>query len=144
VSDAASKIAEIEARRNARKAALSSDREEQFAKDLEALDALEVEHGDGVVARLDVDHFVKGHPTFVVVRAPTGIQYKRFADMVTRAGEQATKRREATDMLAQSCWLYPDEAQRKEMLEHFPGLLPAISLRAMQLAEAKAADEGKG
>lgn len=45
--DASSKLEEIEKRRAERKSALAVKKEEQKVKDLEALDALEIEHGDG-------------------------------------------------------------------------------------------------
>lgn len=141
------KVEEIEARRAARKAGHAAAREEQYAIDLEALDALEVEHGDDSVARLDVERYVKGHPTFVVLRAPRHDEYKRFCDLVARASDKGSTdaRRDAQDMLAHSVWVYPKESDaRKAMLKDFPGILLSIVLRAVKLVEAQATTEGKG
>jgi hypothetical protein len=140
------KIEEIEARRAARKAELAKAQADQFAADLEALDALEVEHGDGAVARLDLERYVKGQPTFAVLKTPSGAQYKRFCDMVSKAVEKNNQvaRRAAQDTLAESCWIYPANSdQRKAMLDEFPGLLVSIAVRATQLVEGRAAEEGK-
>lgn len=138
---------EIEKRRTERRAALAQDKEEQALIDLEAYDTLEVEHGDGNVASLEVERFVKGQPTIVVFRAPSGIQYKRFADQVGKAQEKndVGARRKAQDLLAESCWVYPAEPEaRKSMLEEFPGLLISIAIHAAKLVEANRAEEGKG
>jgi hypothetical protein len=147
VSDAKSKIEEIEARRAARKAEIATAREEQYALDLEALDGLEVEHGDGAIARLDVERFVSGHPTFIVMKAPSGIQYKRFCDQVAQATKKQDPkgRRDAENLLGASCWVYPaEEEKRKAMLDAFPGLLLSIAIKAAQLVEAREAKEGEG
>jgi len=137
---------EIEARRAARKAELASARAEQEVADLEAFDALEVEHGDGAVASLSVERYVKGQPTMIVVRAPSAAQYKRFVDQVGKAVEKnnMSARRGAQDLLAESCWVYPASPEaRKAMLAEFPGLLVSIAVKASQLVEAKAVEEGK-
>jgi len=143
--DAKTKIAEIEQKRAERKAALAAAREEQLANDLEALDALEQEHGDHAIARLDVDGFKPGHTAFVALRSPSSIEYQRFCDMIARAGNDAKKKLEAQNMLAESCWCYPKEKDaRKAMLEAYPGMLLSVAVRAMKLAEATEAAEGKG
>lgn len=138
---------EIEKRRTERQKSLAEAREAQAVADLEAYDALEVEHGDGSVASLEVERHVTGHPTIVVVKAPSSPQYKRFVDMVGKAVEKnnMAARREAQNILAHSCWIYPAEDDaRKAMLEEFPGLLVSIAVRAAALVEGKAAEEGKG
>lgn len=136
-------IEEIEARRAERKAKQDEARAEQYAKDLEALDALEAEHGEAV-ARLDLKRYAPGHPTFVVLKAPKRDVYKRFCDMVARAKDSAEQRMKAQNMLAESCWVYPTDAgKRAEMLEDFPGLLLSIAISATQLVEGQAAAEGK-
>ncbi len=140
------KIEEIEARRAARKADIATAREAQLAVDLEALDALEVEHGDGKVERLDVERFVPPHPTFIVLRTPSSVQYKRFCDQVSRAAKHGDPkaRRDAENMLGESCWVYPADAeQRKAMLDEFPGLLLSVAIRAAKLVEANEVEEGK-
>jgi hypothetical protein len=138
------KIAEIEARRAARQAKLAVAKEEQYALDLEALDALEVEHGDGAVARLDPERYVEGLPTFVVLKTPSGAQYKRFCDQLAKQAKDSGKaRQDAQDLLAKSCWVYPKQEEQAAMLADFPGILTSIFVRAMQLVEAKQVDLGK-
>lgn len=147
MSDAKQRIADIEAKRAARKAGLSADREAQFAADLEALDALECEHGDGKVERLAVDRFVAPHPTFVVLKVPSSAQYKRFCDQASRAAKanDPGARRTAENMLGEACWVYPaTKEQRDAMLEEFPGMLLSIAIRAAKLVEANEVEEGKG
>jgi len=143
--DAKAKIAEIEEKRAARKVAIAAAREAQFAVDLEALDALESEHGDGRVARLDVERFVPPHPTFIVLRTPSAVQYKRFCDRVSRASKanDPKARRDAENELGETCWVYPEPDARKAMLEEFPGLLLSVAIRAAKLVEANEVEEGK-
>jgi len=141
------RIEAVEKRRAERKVELAKEREAQEATDLEAIDALEMEHGAGGVARLDLERFAKGLPTCVALRTPDPAQYKRFVDQVGKAVEKNNQgaRRDAQDLFAKSCWAYPAEQEaRDRMLEQFPGLLVSIAIRAAQLVEAKAAEEGKG
>lgn len=146
MSEAKSKIEEIEERRAKRKAGIAEAREVQFAVDLEALDELEIAHGDGAVERLDVERFVPPHPTFVVLKTPSSAQYKRFCDQVSRATkhQDPKARRDAENMLGESCWIYPAEPDaRKSMLEEFPGLILSVAIRAAKLVEANEVAEGK-
>lgn len=141
------RIAEIEARRAERAEQLAGQRVEQYAQDMEALDALEAKHGPENVARLDVKRYVPGHPTFVVLKAPSLQYYRRFCDQVAKAqgSGDAKTRQNAQDDLAKSCWVYPEEPKARDaMLEAFPGLLLSVCLKAVELVEAKAAEEGKG
>lgn len=137
-------VTEIESRRAARKAAAAQAREEQYAKDLEAIDALEVESGEDI-ATLKVSQFKPGLPSLVGVKAPTEAYYKRFAQMIRKSGQNLEARAHAQDMLAESCWAYPNDAdQRKAMKEAFPGVLVSIAVKAAELAELNADEEGKG
>ena len=143
--DAKAKIEEIEKRRAARREASAAARDEQHATDLEAIDKLEEEHGDGVLARLNVDRFVPGQPTFIVMRTPTRAAYKRFQDQYAAATKGKGKVLDAHENLARTCWVYPaDKAAQDAMLEVLPGIGHAISVHAQQLVEAQASDEGKG
>src|SRR5687768_8755928 len=116
-------VTEIENRRAERKAAAAKAREEQYAKDLEAIDALEVESGEEL-ATLKVATYKPGLPTLVGVKAPSEAYYKRFAQMIRKAGQNLEARAHAQDLLADSCWAYPTDADtRKAMREAFPGVL---------------------
>lgn len=147
MSDLQARREAIEAKRAARQGDLSAAREEQYVTDLEALDALECEHGDSSVMRLDVERYVKGQPTFVVLKTPSPAVYKRFGDMCARAAKtnDAPARRAAENMFGESCWVYPatKEAQAS-MLEHFPGLVLSIAIAAAKLVEARESETGKG
>lgn len=140
------RLEEIEAKRAERKAAHEAAEAEQFANDLEALDALEEEHGDGTIGAIKV-RFKKGQPTRAFFKTPTSAQYKRYLDCVHKGVDKKNlgKQREAQEQLARSCWVYPkDEAAQAAMLEDFPGLLTSMGLAAAALAEGKAEEEGKG
>ena len=138
-----STIEEIEQRRAARKAGVSAARDAQYLIDLEALDALEEEHGDGKVAQLNLPNFTPGLPTMIVVRTPEPRYYKRFEDMVRKAKDaDATGR--ASDMLADCCVVYPDAATYVRVREAYPAVRGPIGHAAVTLAQARAADEGKG
>lgn len=140
-------VEEIEKRRADRQADLAKKQTEQYAVDLAARDALEQEHGDGAVTAVKVAKFKPGFPERVIVKVPTSAQYKRYVDQVGKAGgaKDPAKTRKASELLAESCWIYPREADdRKAMLEEFPGLLTTVAIAAAALAEGKAEDEGKG
>lgn len=137
---------EIEERRAARKAAAEEERKTQRAKDLEAIDAMEVATGDDV-ATLSVPVYRKGLPALIGVKAPGDLHYKRFAQMIRRAGDNVEARANAQELLAESCWCYPtaeDKETRTAMVKAFPGLLVSVAIKAAELAELKADDEKKG
>lgn len=138
-------IEEIEARRAKRKAEQEEAEKAQYEVDLEALDALEAEHG--VIAAVRVTRFVKGHPTRAFLKTPTQAQYKRYVDQVAKAHAKDNKKavRDAQELLAKSCWVYPkEEKEREAMLDAFPGILTSIAISATALAEGRAEEEGKG
>lgn len=137
-------VEEIQEQRAARKAELEKAKAEQFAIDLVALNDLEIEHGDDSVASLETERYVKGLPTMVVLRAPTAAEYKRFVDTIARSKDNMEARLKSQDLLARSVWVYPAKEQQDEMFSKFPGLLLSIVVRAQQMVEAKAKEEGKG
>lgn len=137
-------VEEIEAARATRREAAKAARDEQRLKDLEALDALELEHGDGRVKDLDLPAFVAGLPTLVVVRTPQATEYKRFRDQQRRAGGKGEESGKSMDLLATTCVAYPDPETYKRVCDAFPGTHDAAGLAAIKLAEAKGAAEGKG
>lgn len=142
-----STIQEIEERRAARKAELAAKKAAQAATDLEALDALEVEHGDDSVAAIEVGRYVENLPTMAVIRAPSAAEYKRFSDQIAKSVQKdnAQQRREAAAMLAASIVVYPaDAGARASLFDAFPGLVNSIVIEATKLVEGKAREEGKG
>ena len=137
-------LQELEAKRAARKAALEEQRAAQYAIDLEALDALECEHGDGMVSSVEVPAFSPGLPTMSIVRAPKGVEYKRFRDRIANAKGAGAAIVQAQDELASACRVYPEPEVYKALCEKFAGLHVSASVAAVKLADARAADEGKG
>lgn len=137
---------EIQEERAKRKELHAQAEQEQFATDLEALNDLEIEHGDGTIGAVSV-RFVQGFPTRAFFKTPSSIQYKRYVDQVHKAVDKknTSAQRAAQETLAKSCWVYPKDADAQAaMLESFPGLLTSIALAAASLAEGRAEEEGKG
>lgn len=138
-------VADIEKRREERKAALAEAYEEQFEKDLFALDALEAEHGDGRVKRMNAKYFVPGLPTFIVVKSPGGTAlYKRYTDMVRAAGKNVHGIGAAQEMLGEACIAYPSDPDvLKAMIKEFNGAKISAALVAVGLVELEAQEEKK-
>lgn len=141
-------VQRIERRREERAKALADQKETQLVTDLEALDALEEEYGSGRVARLDIDAWKPGFPTFVVVRAPTGVTpnlYKRYSDSVRSAKGDHGKIGAALDQLGTASIVYPaDKESRKALLDEFGGVAVSAGRRAVKFVEAEVEDEKKG
>lgn len=137
-------IEEIEQRRAERKAAAARAREEQYALDLAALDALEIEHGDGAVSALEAPSYAAGLPTLAIVKCPAAEYFKRFRDRARRAKGQPDAIGAATDELALSCIVYPAADVYANMCSRFPGLHDSAGARAIELAQAKSEDAKKG
>jgi hypothetical protein len=137
----------IEESRAARKAAREEAKAAQRVRDLEAIDALEQEHGDDSIKTLAAPRFVEGLPSLVAVRPPTASEYKRFQDQILRAKENLSERSKAVNLLAESCWAYPSKDEkdlRGRIAEAFPGILSSLGIAATKLAEMEIQEEGKG
>jgi hypothetical protein len=133
----------LEKRRAEREEASAKARAEQRLLDEEAYEDLKDEHA---VASVSTSRFVEGQPTMAIVRMPTPSEYKRYVDQIgANVAKKSTKgQRDAQELLANSCWVYPREVEaRKAMLEVFPGLLTPLSMAAAKLAEGNAEEEGK-
>ena len=151
MADVQTRLAAIEAKRAARKATQDEARQEQLCTDLEALDALEIEHGDEKVRRVDLKSYVPVSPdgtklpTFVVVRMPSRIEFKRFQDMAktTKDGKQGDGLK-AIDLLASACIVYPDAATYEKLREEVPGVHVSAGTEAARMAAAEAEEEKKG
>lgn len=131
----------IEAARAARKEALAAKRDEQYAIDIAALDALEIEHGDDSVVRVDVGRFIVGLPTMVVARATSKIELKRFRDRTK--GERADHVA-AVEEAAECAVLYPARDVWKSLCDAVPGLAARVGVAAVQLSAGIETAEGKG
>ncbi len=142
---AAERIQAAEERRAAKADAEVAQREEQFATDLEAIEALEAKLGVRVHYSKQVRTFVRGLPVVVGVRAPDPGEYKRMLSMVSRNGGNGDARVAAILALAQSCWVYPEEkATRDAMAEANAALLASVGNFANTLAEVELREEKNG
>jgi len=139
-----SRLAEIQAQYEAKRAAEAAAADDQRATDLEARMCLEDEHGR--LAAVSVSRHVKGQPMSAFVRTPTSAEYKRYRDMVHRAvkKDNVGEQQKALDMLGQSCWVYPAAKEARDaMADAFPGIVMQLAVAAAALAEGKAEAEGK-
>lgn len=140
VSEAGALIAEVEARRADRRAALAKVKDEQYVKDLQEADRLEEEYGPDRVAVLKMPSFVAGLPTLVVVKTPLPDVLKRFRTQVRKNATNGEAIGGAKDLLAASCVLYPDELTYARMKEAWPSIHDNVGIEAIRMGEA----EGKG
>lgn len=142
------KLAEIEARRAARKAGLAAQRADQRLRDMEAVDALEVELGDGAVVLLEIDdegrRFVPGLTTLVAMRLPTKPEMKRYQDMIKGRGEKTGDPLEAARVLADVIRRYPETELYAKVCETFTGVHMNAAVAAIKASQGKTAEEGKG
>lgn len=138
-------IEELEARRAARKSATETAKLEQYAKDLEALDKLEEEHGESAFTVMHVPAFTPGLPTLIVIKSPAGTGYfKRFQDQVGAAKGHKPAEMAAQEMLARACLAYPSDPETvKAMTSAYPNLLNAAAKAVVDLATVEAEDAKK-
>lgn len=139
------KLAEIEARRAARKVALDAQYREQRVKDLEALEQLECTHGEGNVAYVDLNSWSPGLPTLVAARASKPIEIKRYRARIKIKDGQIEGSAEAAEELAAICRTYPIEKDDyAAVLEARPGIGAALGGELVRRATAQANEAGKG
>jgi hypothetical protein len=136
-----SRIEEIEARIAARKEKHEAGKLAQYEQDLEALDQLEAAYGYGKVARVNLNTWVDGFPTFVVVRAPKPIEFKRYQDQLADPKKHASA---AASALADVCVVYPEKDIWKSLCDELPAVRVMSGVAAVELSAAKAHAEGKG
>ena len=132
-------IDEINARREARKAALAARAAEQETRDIEALDDFEAERGDTSVAAVRVA-YTPGLTTMAIVRCPTRAEIKRF--QARTKGKDPDVVAAATE-LAEACLLYPQGEAYAQLVEARPGLPVQLGTAAIRLATGQAEAEGK-
>lgn len=138
-----SRLAQIEAKRAARKAQIDDARNEQRATDLEAIDAIEAERGDSNVVMLEVP-YSPGMVTLVAARCPSEAEVKRYRAMVKpdrqgRAGDAVA----AAELLASVTRVYPDEDAYAVVRAARPAIHAQLGAMALTLAIGKAEEEGK-
>lgn len=139
----AEKIAEIELRRTERKKANDAKRDEQQIIDLEAIEELEIELGEGAVAIVEIPEFTPGCVTMVAARSPNTAEVKRYRFM---ASDKPGKRNDvvpgdavgAAEQLAETCLKYPDAEAFDKVCAERPGLKAQLGTFAVQLVLGKA------
>lgn len=147
-NEAQKRLQAIEDRRAERKAKLAEKAAEQLAIDLEAIDALEVQHGDSNVGTIEVPFTEEGVPVRVAVLAPPDVLVKRYQSRIKAKGDEKPDLAEAAKELGAASRIYPpkgegDEAFRK-ILKSRAGLEVQMGLVASKLASGRIVDEGKG
>lgn len=150
------KIAEAQARRDARKAHVELARKIQLAADIEVLDRLEEEHGHERVIRIDLigwdDKVPAGTPTMVIAKVPTQrAVYRRHNDQIANAvaskdGKAAV---DAKATLGRSCLIYPNEKDHPEQYKAVmdltgEGILVSVGNQISAIMDGRSASEGKG
>lgn len=138
-----SKIEEIQARRDAKREALEKQKEDQRAIDLEALEALEDEHGINNIVWIDLP-YTPGLVSLVAAKCPTPAYMKRYRDMCKTKNEKSADYIGAAEMLAAVCRVYPIEQEDyKKIVDARPGVHVQLGVAAMKLGSGREQDESK-
>ena len=136
-----------EKRAQLRAAKIDAPRAEQLEKDTAAILELEIAQ-DAPLHTMTVPGYKPGAPVRIAFRSPSRAEYKRYLDLVGRAGQKgdAAKRQEAQLQLADVCLVYPTEKDplREALLEAYPGALISLAIEAAAVAELTSEAEGKG
>jgi hypothetical protein len=135
----------IESERAARKAALDVERKRQRAIDLEALNALEIEHGDENVAAVKVERYSPGLVTLIVVRALTRPEFKRFQARLKAKPGEAPDNAAATEEAGLSALIYPklSSEEWKALDRAIPGMAVRAGSAASELTAGLEVSAGK-
>ena len=127
--------------REQRKADLKKAEQEQYERDLEAIDDLEVLHGDSNIGVRRVA-YTPGLPVLLAVRTPKPAEVKRYRSRIKPQDlESATA---AAIELQSVCRVYPDDATFAKVLAARPGVDAQLGAKAVELATAASESEGKG
>ncbi len=133
-----------EAKRATRKAEVQKLHDARLALDLEAINELEITHGDSNVAVIRLP-YTEGLPAAVACRCPKPAEVKRFRHQITpKHPKDQPDTIAAAEMLAGACLIYPDRETYDRLCLARPGLAGQLSGEAMKLATGKDETEGKG
>lgn len=155
------RIAELHERRQANLDAHKAAHQAQYLEDLEALVALEEEHGVERLLKVEIRGWKadSGAVTMVIAKRPrkSDALLKRFIDMSRRSkkGEKLDDGEvdKAGELLANSCIVYPAVPKKGDpspdpaydaTIELAPGLLLTVAGALVTAAMGKAEEEGKG
>lgn len=142
-------LAEVEARREARKVAAHKAYEDRLAVDLAAIDEIEAQLGDSNVAVLRVVS-PDGLPCAAAVRCPKPAEMKRFRDRV-KPGQKDGRNRDvepdhakACEELAAACLVYPTDRDAYDRLcTARPGVAGQLGALAVKLAVGAEDEDAK-
>ena len=137
-------VEEIELARAERRAALEEQRLAQHALDLEALNNLEIEHGESSLVRVKPKRFIPGQPTFVVLRLANPVEFKRYSDMVNGRGGAAGDTMAAAVALCDVCLLYPSKDVFRGICQRVATMPIDCAVATLKAGEGVAIEEGKG
>lgn len=145
-TEAEDKIAALQKKRERRRAELKAQHDQQFAIDLEALDALEEQYGLAAIVRVDIaeNRYVPSLPTMAIYRMPTTAECKRYKDRLKPRGDKPVDQIGAADELLGACRLYPDAESCAALYEKFGFVHTHAAMLAIKAAEGQKAEEGKG
>lgn len=142
--DELSPLEKVQQRRAARKAKVKEESDLQKALDLDAIDELEIAHGDGNVAVVEIP-YESGLPCLLAARAPKPIEIKRYRE-TNRIKDSQVDQKKATasaEALATQCLIYPDKDTYAKIREVRPAAAAALGLAALKLSGAQALADGK-
>jgi hypothetical protein len=131
---------QIEEKRAARKAELAKAELKQRIKDLQAIDELEILHGDNNIAVLRVK-YVPGLPTLVAVRAPKDVETKRFRARV-KSGDK-DQQTAAVAEVGETCLVYPSREEFAQLAKVRTNLSVDAGSSALDLSVSAKDAEGK-
>jgi hypothetical protein len=146
------RIAAVQKRRQERADREQLAKRRQELTDLEAIDALEEEHGDGRIGTAPIRGWVpgRGAVTRIAIKVPerSDHSYQRFQSLVLKNRKSPGKLTQAMEQLARMVLAYPSPEHNREAydatLELAPVMLTTIADMAQGLADADAeADEKK-
>lgn len=143
--------AAIAKRRADRAEANDLARREQRLVDLEALDALEAEHGHERVFGVDLIGWQAGTgaTTMVVYRLPLSSEsvWRRFAQQANATNQSAQQKVDAAEALARVCIVYPSNKDAPEMfratVEQAAGILGNVAKQIAERLQGAAQQEEK-
>lgn len=148
-STAAQRVAEANARRVARREVAAKAELERLAIDLEAIDALEAEHGHERIKVLSVAYHTPDLPVRVAVRTPDQPEMDRYRATVRDRGEPGSRGFRKGDVikahedLAAVTLVYPDEPTFALLCALKPALKGQVGGAAALLATADEEEQGK-
>lgn len=145
MSDTTERLAALQAKRAERLALLAEREAEQRCVDLEAIMAIEDEHGPTNMAAVKVPWTRDGLVCMVAVRTASANEVKRFQGMIKpRRDGSPGDAGAAHELTGRACLVYPSKEAFAELCAARPGLAFQAGYQALKLAEGRAEEDTKG